>query len=314
MPPSNAPRWRKWGPYTSPIANSVWVCVHTHMHMAMGGKEGVWYLKSHEGIIHFLPAQAIAYICHQMLGYWAYWGWGWGWGWDGNVAPYPSTHIVIQWGFAGSGWGHGDLALNAPKQRERGNYCIRASPHPSNIKPRPPIGLLPIHLKWSRVHYFGVFKANSGVKLASRSSLGVAHYTKVVYVVQMRGMLVHESSLSPIQRKRAPHTHPSDGKSHLQASEIGCVCGRGRKRRSLVLERVHLKWPQVHYCGAFKANSSVEPASKSNPRTAHCTKVVYVGQVRGMLVCDNSLSHQHRGGEHHILTPQTTNRICKRVK
>ena len=61
---------------------------------------------------------------------------------------------------------------------ERGNHCLWAylssTQHWNLTLNRN--GLLPIHLKWSRVHYFGIFEVNFSVKWAIKSNLRDAYY------------------------------------------------------------------------------------------------------------------------------------------
>ena len=48
--------------------------------------------------------------------------------------------------------------------RGEGIIVYECTSHPSNIKTWILVGLLPIHLTWPWVEYFGIFKANSDVK------------------------------------------------------------------------------------------------------------------------------------------------------
>ena len=51
---------------------------------------------------------------------------------------------------------------------------------PSNIKTWVPIGLLPIHVKWSPVDQFGAFNAHYGVKSTRNSKFRNAYYLRAL--------------------------------------------------------------------------------------------------------------------------------------
>ena len=74
---------------------------------------------------------------------------------------------------------HGCLAINMssiPHLGREGVLVYECSSHPSNIKTWPPLGVLPIHLKWPQVHQFGVFKASSSVELTKNNNIHDAYY------------------------------------------------------------------------------------------------------------------------------------------
>ena len=68
---------------------------------------------------------------------------------------------------------------------KRGSCCItyERTSHPSHIKNRLFIGLLPRRLKWSQEHWFKVFKADFGVKSTTKSNLWVASISMFFFLL-----------------------------------------------------------------------------------------------------------------------------------
>ena len=61
--------------------------------------------------------------------------------------------------------------------------------------------LLPIHLKWPQVNYFGIFKGNSVVESTKISTLRTAHYFKDFTLDEWEVHFVYDNSLSPSLRE-----------------------------------------------------------------------------------------------------------------
>ena len=107
---------------------------------------------------------------------------------------------------------------NNHDERIEGNVAFVRTSHPSSLKTWPPTYLLLIHLKWPRMGWFGVFKADSGVKSTTKVTSKIRAISRLLCWMKERYFV----PMSPwcidvliLVRWQYTHLHLSQTLAHL---------------------------------------------------------------------------------------------------